>query len=285
MTNIDYLLIGHATADLVGEGRTLGGTVTYATPVAHAMGCRVGIVTSAASNEPLFEKIRPYATLAVYAADHTTTFRNVYHEGGRTQYIYGLANGLDYDLLPVGWLDAPLVHLAPLVNEVPPEIVHRFRDQTVLLTPQGYMRRWGDDGQVHFKRWFDEDVLRAVDILVLSQQDIADAPELEQEYAQVVKWLFVTDGENGGAYYHRGERFTYDPYPVEEQDPTGAGDVFAGALLASLPLAQQDMHAAVRIAARLAAVSVTEPGLYLFSRDDPHITAARQAVSETRKAQ
>lgn len=266
MTKIDYLLVGHATADLVEGGRTLGGTVTYGTPVVRAFGHRVGVVTSAAACEPLMEHLAPLANVVVHMAEATTTFRNTYKNGTRTQTVYSVAAPLSYDSIPFGWTDAPLVHLAPLVNEVDPQIVKHFRDQTVLLTPQGYMREWGEDGQVHFKRWLDSEMLADVNILVLSNQDIAEAPELEQEYARLVEWVFVTEGEHGGAYYHNGERKTYAAVPSNEVDPTGAGDVFAAALLSSL--LRYDMDTAVRSAAHLAAQSVTAPGVYPFTEQE-----------------
>ncbi len=276
MTKIDYLLVGHATADLVEGGRTLGGTVTYGTPVVRAFGHQVGVVTSAAACEPLMEHLAPLANVAVHMAEATTTFRNAYHNGIRTQTVFGVAAPLSYDSIPVGWTNAPLVHLAPLVNEVDPQIVKHFRDKTILLTPQGYMREWGEDGLVHFKRWLDAEMLADVNILVLSNQDIAEAPELEQEYAQAVEWVFVTDGENGGAYYHNGQRRTYDAVPSDEVDPTGAGDVFAAALLASL--LEYEMDTAVRVAAYLAARSVTLPGVYPFTEQE--VQAARDYATQ-----
>lgn len=278
MTKVDYLLIGHATADLVEDGRTLGGTVTYGTPVVRAFGHRVGVVTSAAACEPLMEGLAPLAEVVVHLAKSTTTFRNDYSNGVRTQYVYGVASTLGYESIPAGWVDAPLVHLAPLVNEVDPNIVKSFREQTVLLTPQGYMREWGQDGRVHFKRWLDSEMLSAVNILVLSKQDIAEAPELEQEFVQACEWVFITDDRNGGAYYHYGQRMTYDAVSVTEVDPTGAGDVFAAALLSSL--LNHEMDVAVNTAAYLAAQAVTNKGVYPFTEKEVQaaLTYATQDV-------
>jgi sugar/nucleoside kinase (ribokinase family) len=192
--------------------------------------------------------------------------------------VHDLATKLTYDDIPIGWTDAPLVHLAPLVEEVPPDIVHQFPNSTVMLTPQGWLRQWDDQGRVSFKRWFDEDVLRAVDIIVFSKPDIADAPEMEQAFARVVKHCLVTDGANGGVYYYEGEPRPYFAQPAQEIDPTGAGDVFATALLASLPFLDHNMDAAISVAAHLAAVSVTHAGVVTFTPDDiaRSLTHARQ---------
>lgn len=270
MAKIDYLLIGTVTADLVGDKRVLGGTVSYAALMAKRFGHQVGIFTSAATDEPLLKKLLPAAELSLRAAENTTTFSNIYSDEGRTQYVHALSAPLDYDMLPVGWTDVPLVHLAPLVNEVDFNFAANFPNSTVLLTPQGYMREWGEDGRVQFKRFLDSDVLNAIDILVLSKQDIREAPELEYEFPKYTKHVLVTDGENGGTYYCDGEASSYAAYSVEKEiDPTGAGDVFAASLLASLPLLDHDMNAAIAVAARLAALSVTTLGTNpAFTSDD-----------------
>jgi sugar/nucleoside kinase (ribokinase family) len=260
MPLIDYLLIGHLTADIVKEGRLLGGTVSYAAPVAHLFGHRVGLLSSAAVGETLLEPLLDVTAVTLRMAQATTTFENIYTAGKRTQYVHSLAAPLTADMLPVGWLDTPLVHLAPLVEEVDTSIASRFPNATVLLTPQGYLRRWDADGRVHFKRWLDKEVLAHIDIVIFSKADIAAAPDLEYEFAQAAEHVIVTNGMYGGTYYHHGVPVPYAPYPVEEVEPTGAGDVFAAALLASLLKLHHNMPAALQVAARLAAISVTRLG-------------------------
>jgi len=260
MAQIDYLLVGHITADLVPGGRLLGGTVSYSAPVAQAFGNRVGLLTSAAACEPLLESLLPVAELSVHVAEKTTTFENIYHDGGRIQYVHSLAKHLQAGSIPVAWLDAPLVHLAPLVEEVDPAMAASFPNATVLLTPQGYLRRWDETGRVYFKRWLDQDMLKHVDIVVFSKQDIEAEPDLEQDFAAVTKNLIVTDSERGGIYYFEGKPSPYAPMPVAEVDPTGAGDVFAAALLSSLLKVGGNMQAALNGAAALAATSVTRRG-------------------------
>ncbi|QPC80746.1 hypothetical protein G4Y79_13595 [Phototrophicus methaneseepsis] len=279
MATIDYLLLGHITADIAPEGRTLGGTVSYAAPIASQFDHQVGILTSAAPDEPLLFQLMDAATLSVRVAKATTTFENIYPpNASRIQYVHALASKLTYEDIPSGWVNAPLVHLAPLVEEVPPEIVHRFPDSTVMLTPQGWLRQWDEQGKVSFKRWYDEDILSAVDIIVFSKPDVAAAPEMEYEFARAVKHCLVTDGADGGIYYYEGQPMPYRADPVQEVDPTGAGDVFATALLASLPLLDHNMQAAIKVAIRLSAISVTHPGVVVFTPDDINqaIEAARQ---------
>ncbi len=259
-----YLLIGHITADLIPEGgRRLGGTVSYAAPVAHAFGHHVRVLTSAAADESLLAGLAPYAAeKVVLPAQSTSTFENIYDaEGRRTQYIRGVAAPIGVSDVPEAWLDTPLVHLAPLTGEVDPNLAAAFKDSTVLLTLQGWLRRWGDDGRVYFKRWFDPEVLKHIDVVVFSEEDIAEAPDLEPAFAGAVKHLFVTRAERGGTYYFEGQPRTYETPQYEEVNSTGAGDVFAAAVLSSMTLLNGDMAAVAKVAAQLGATAITRPWL------------------------
>ena len=258
----DYLLIGHATADLTPAGRLLGGTVSYAARVIHSFGLKAGILTSTAPNEPLMTQLLPYVSeLVVLPAQDTSTFENIYSPTGRIQYLRAVASIITPADIPAHWLSAPLVHLAPLTDEVDPNIAHQFKDSIVMLTLQGWLRKWDADGRVRFKRWFDPEVLKDIDIVVFSEEDIAEAPELEQEFAGAVHHLFVTRAEKGGTYYRDGKPTDYSTLQVELVHPTGAGDIFAAGLLSSLHLLKGDYLAATQVAARLAAISVTRLGL------------------------
>jgi sugar/nucleoside kinase (ribokinase family) len=258
----DYLLIGHLTADLTPSGRLLGGTVSYASRVVNAFGLKAGMLTSAAPGEPLLSQLQPYvAEKIILPAESTSTFENIYTSTGRIQYIRRVASKISSVDIPSAWLSSPLVHLAPLTDEVDPQIAHQFKDALVMLTLQGWLRRWDADGRVRFKSWFDSDVLKDIDIVVFSEEDIAEAPELEAQFAGAVKHLFVTRAEHGGTYYHEGRPTSYSTPQVNLVHPTGAGDVFAAALLCALHETDGDFSVATQVAAHLAAISVTRVGL------------------------
>lgn len=277
---IDYVLVGHMTADIKPAGRVLGGTVSYSAAVVQPFGKRVGVLTSASAEEPLLNEVRQYAEVVSVVADETSTFENIYTPDGRIQYLHHRAADLKAEHVPQGWLDASLVHLAPLTDEVDPNIIKLFPNATVLATPQGWMRWWDDNKRVHFKRWFEPDVIKALDIIVFSEEDIMEAPELEHEIAPIANTLIVTRGEKGGTIYQHGEKLTYQAYPVTESEVTGAGDVFAASLLASLPEVNNNIHTAVNVAARLAAISVTRSGTDSFPTLD-EVQSTLAAISRT----
>ena len=259
---IDVLLIGHVTVDLVPAGRMLGGTVAYAAPTYAAFGHRVGIVTSAAPNEPLLGQLKRFGRICAVPSEESLTYENVYGESGRRQYVRATARDLHFGHIPAGWVDASYVHMGPLAAEIAPhELADNLPAATIMLTAQGMMRRWEQDGLVRFRRWFDRRALERIDIVIFSQEDVVESLQLTDEMRRVCKHLVVTNGRNGGTYYHDGGAMRYDSIPVDPLDLTGAGDVFAASLLAALPRLGGDVASAVQAAGRLAAYSVTRSGL------------------------
>jgi sugar/nucleoside kinase (ribokinase family) len=266
MSRIDYLLIGHLTADLLPDGgRVAGGTVTYAARAAHAFGSRVGVLTSAAPDDPLLDTLKPYAEVRVVPALSTTTYENIYTPTGRRQVVRAVAADITPADLPDDWRDAGLIHLAPIAGEGrDPALLTAFSPDTPrLLTLQGWLRQWDNDGdaagRVRFQPWHDPAVLRALDVVVFSEEDVRDAPEMIDQISAAVPHLFVTQAERGGLHYQRGVATRYATPEVAVVDPTGAGDVFAAALLAAYG-ALRDWPRATAVAAHLAAISVTRPG-------------------------
>lgn len=250
------------TVDLVPGGRMLGGTVSYAAPTYTAFGHRVGIVTSAAGDEPLLDQLRSHAEIIVVPSEQSLTYENVYSESGRQQYVRATASPLAISDVPKAWTSAQYVHLGPLAVEINPrELARGFPNATVMLTLQGMMRRWDDGGLVEFRPWFDEEALRQIDIVVFSEEDVHQFPQLAEKIRHVCRHLIVTKGSSGGAYYCAGKAMHYDSIAVTPRDLTGAGDVFAASLLGSLSFLAGDVVSAVRLAGKLAAYSVTRAGL------------------------
>ncbi len=220
------------------------------------------MLTSAAYNEELLRHILPFGKLMLLPAAHSLTYENVYSEAGRQQFVRATARDISAGDVPAGWLAAPYVHLGPLAGEIDArELAAAFPDAVTMLTPQGLMRRWGDDGLVRFRRWFDADALALIDIVVYSEEDIREYPGLTDEARRVCRHLVVTNGRDGGTYYHDGGSMPYDSLAVEPYDLTGAGDVFAACLLGALAQLDGDVAQAVKLAGKLAAYSVTRSGL------------------------
>lgn len=257
---IDYLVIGHVAKDLTPEGPVLGGTAAYAGRTAHALGLRVGIVTSAGKDVDL----SPLDDLEMTClpAEHTTTFENRYTHEGREQTLHARASNISPADIPPQWHTADIVHLGPIVAEVNPDLIDRFPGALIGITPQGWLRRWDEDGCISPTKW-DQliDLLPATGAVVISMGDLGGDSQAAQEMATFCDVLAVTNGAGGArVFWNRQERHIPVPVVVVEVNPTGAGDIFAAAFFVHL-YQSKDPWKAARFANRLAAISVTRHDL------------------------
>ncbi len=256
---IDYLVIGHLTRDLTPNGERLGGTAAYAALTARALGLRVGIVTSWGEELPL----GPLSPLPMVnlPAEASTTFENIYTPDGRVQKIHSVAQNLDLFLIPEPWLNAPIVHLAPIAQEVSPGMIRRFKSSFIGLTPQGWLREWDQNGEIRPGEWPEATyVLSQATAAVISVDDVGGDEQRIEEMAAACPVLAVTEHAHGARLYWQGDVRHFPAPEVPEVDPTGAGDIFAAAFFARL-YSTRDPWEAARFATRLAAYSVTRVGL------------------------
>ncbi|MFM8876584.1 MAG: PfkB family carbohydrate kinase [Anaerolineae bacterium] len=256
---VDYLLIGHVAVDLTPTGKQLGGTVSYSALTAKAMGLRVGIVTSAGADAPL--NLLDGIQIFNLPTEQSTIFENVKTEPGRKQTLHHQATSISFDDVPQIWRDAPIVHLAPIAQEVDPALANQFPSSWVGVTPQGWMRGWDENGSVFATAWENsQQVLGQVGGVVMSLEDINRDLELVEWMAHHTRLLCLTEGDEGAVLHWHGDRRRYRPVKVDEVDATGAGDIFAAAFFVRL-YQTKDPWEAARFATNLAAHSVTRVGL------------------------
>jgi len=260
MTQIDYLVVGHICSDLTPEGSQVGGTVAYSGRTAQALGCKAAVLTSAASDYDLDQTLFGIKVHTV-CSPCTTTFENVYTESGRVQKIHCVAQRLCIEDLPEQWRQARIVHLGPVANEIEPEIIHRFEKSLVGLTPQGWMRYWNGSGYVRPRNWpFASDILPFAEAVILSEEDILN-DEILADFRKLSRLLVLTRGSRGCTVFY-GKKTKHIPtIPVENVNPTGAGDIFAAAFLVRLEQTGGEPWEAAEFANRIAAATVNVNGL------------------------
>lgn len=268
-----FLTLGHVTRDLLpGETFLLGGTVTFAALTASHLGLAAAVVTC--GDEALLARLSellPGIALAARPAPVTTTFENSYVAGFRTQYLRARAPLLALSDIPPEWLDASIVLLAPLAQEVPPDLIRalaRSPGSLLAATPQGWLRRWDADGRIWPTPWEQaEELLPLLDVLILSHDDLlpfasnqrAATEMLLADWSRRVPLLLATDGGAGAVLFERGKKRHFPAYRAVEVDPTGAGDVFAAAFLAHF-YQHHDPYAATNFANCAASLSIEHPG-------------------------
>lgn len=261
MPDIDYLFIGHICIDLTDQGPALGGTASFGALAARALGMRPGILTSAPDS--ILPLLQPLDGIAIWRIDapEATTFRNVYGSSGRVQTLHGRALPLSPHHLPKAWRDTPIVQLAPIADEVSPDLAACFPQSIVGVTPQGWMRAWDAQGRVRFKPWQKaKSVLPRVDAAVMSIEDIQGDESLVEQYSRLARLLVITRGLSGASLIQHGQTEHIHAPSVQEIDPTGAGDIFATAFLAALWRFGNPLRAA-HFATLLASDSVTRRGV------------------------
>lgn len=226
----DYLIIGHVTKDLMPDGSyRVGGTATYVALTVARLGASVAVLTSA---HPGFRPLQGLDSIVVRSrpARRTTTFENIYGSGARRQYVRSVAAHLVLSDVPICWGRAPIVHLAPVAQEVDSSLVARFPRALIGITPQGWLRSWNQEGAVRHSCWSDaQTVLPRASATVLSIEDLGGDAHLLAQYCRFAKLLVLTVGRKGAIVYHEGGCTRLPAYRVNEVDPTGAGDVFAAA--------------------------------------------------------
>ncbi len=256
----DYLLLGHFTRDLLPDGTFApGGTALYAGLAAARLGQRVAVVSAPSSLPATWPAENP---VAFTASPTAPIFENRYTPASRQQLLHADAPPLDLADIPPAWRAAPIVHLGPVLAEIPESLVFAFPKALLGVTPQGWMRAWSPPlpAPVRYRRWAPlPELLRRIDALVLSIEDVQGDERLPRAYARHCRLVALTRGAAGATVFVHGRPHDIPAVPVDEHDPTGAGDVFAAALLVRLRETGEPLVAAA-FAAEVAAQHVARAG-------------------------
>ena len=240
--------------------------------MARGLGRRVGVVTAAPAE--LVAAGLP-ADVAVARADtaEATSYENVYTSAGRIQYLRAPGSPIPPETLPPAWEDARVALLGPVFHEVGAALAARFRG-SVGVCGQGFLRRVGADGRVTPmppRGWDAPPLLRHARVLFLSEEDLGGGPDagVPADWLSATPITVLTAGWRGARVHEGGRWYDVPAVPVEEVDPTGAGDSFAAAFMAALDDGA-DAAEAARFAAAVASFVVEAPG---------HVSPSREAVA------
>jgi len=227
----DFLAVGHLSCDIIDGRRILGGSASYASLTARKLGRKAGILTAIADDFPFLDLLHDI-TIRTIPSKSTTTFRNIYHDGLREQFISDIARSIGPSDIPERWLEAQIVYLCPIANEGIPETTACFQASLVGVGAQGWFRKWDSTGRVCKADWNSAvSVAKAADVIVYSELD-TDAPyELAGNLSRHCPIIVVTRSSQGADLFTDGKRIHVPAFEIEEVDPTGAGDVFAASFL------------------------------------------------------
>ena len=215
----------------MGDLTRPGGAALYAAITAHRLGLSVGLLTSHADDFPL-DAIPTRIEVVTLESRETTRFEHRYEAGGRVSCVRGRALPLTMAHVPEDWRDASLVLLAPVIDEVDPLLAAEFTDGAVGAAAQGWLRAVGRDGAVVPRAWeSSRPLLNQVQALFLSREDVRGQESSVVEWLQHVPIGVLTTDRDGALLFVNGDRYEVRPRRATEEDPTGAGDVFAATFL------------------------------------------------------
>ena len=249
----DLVTAGHFAIDLISSPKitspkpTLGGSPTYVSVAAKKLDAKASVISKVGED---FSS-RHIAWLNANGVDlsglerikgaSTTRFILKYTNGRRQLQLKSRAPPILPEDTPNS-LRAEVVHIAPVANEISRNLVDKLRTLTNILSldPQGFVREFDMDGNMHLKRWHDHRVLEQIDLYKSSSNeirratglaDIQMAMEKIRDYG--AKIVIVTKGTKGSKLLFEGKLYDIPACkPKIVRDPTGAGDAFIGAFLA-----------------------------------------------------
>jgi sugar/nucleoside kinase (ribokinase family) len=167
----------------------------------------------------------------------TTRFNVVNNGKERLLYLIERCDDLSPEQVPDKQFNASLI--SPLAHEISTQVFDEVRKRSdfCFLDPQGFVRVFDGSGRVTVDTWSDERILGNVDAL---KMDLEEANALTGTYdgkaalvklSKRVRKAVVTRGSDPALVLEGNKVLQIDVPKVKVVDSTGAGDIFAGALI------------------------------------------------------
>jgi sugar/nucleoside kinase (ribokinase family) len=224
------------------------------------LGRQVAIVTSHGTDLEIPQELAGASIVSV-PAEASTTFTHEHGPGGRVLTLTARAKSISAAHVPEAWRAAEIVHLAPIAWEVDRDVATGCRAKWRVATPQGWMRRAGEAGEIVAATERVEQLpFDALAAVVMSADDLGRRDDLVEWIAARCPITAVTRGADGCTLYAHATSTQIAACPADEADSTGAGDVFAAALFVRLSETGDPIQSA-RFAACAAALSVEGEGV------------------------
>lgn len=288
------LVVGAASRDITPEdprGWRLGGAVAYCSLALARFGIRVralvGVDAVASTALELQLLLDAGADVVLAQLASGPVFENSETAGGRRQRCLSIANPIDPAALPEAWRRNDAVLLGPVAGELGPEWA-TVSAPLVALGWQGLLRRLVAAADVERLAPGPHPLVTAAHLVGVSIDDVGPAVRLSElvDLLRPGATLLVTRGDRGGTVLisQRPARSTLRAYPAIPSngvvDPTGAGDVFLAALVAtavdSSRLGAEELAGRLTFAAAAGSLAVEGPGLFAV----PTLAAVRRRIAQ-----
>jgi sugar/nucleoside kinase (ribokinase family) len=278
--SIEVLHVGAACRDIAPEdprGWRLGGGVTYAALTTARLGLAtaavVGVDADARDASELDLLRHAGVDLMLVALPEGPVYHNIETPAGRVQMCIQPGDRLPVQALPESWSMAPGWMIAPVAGEVHDDWATAIPpDVFVAIAWQGSLRRLVAGERVTRKPPTPSPLLRRADLVGASHHDLDPDTPLDALVPLLSHHgrLLITQGNDGGLLITLGgdghETLRYRSARTDaEVDPTGAGDTFLAALMATAVhrnlVGRQRGQLDLRVAAAAGSLVVEGPGL------------------------
>jgi sugar/nucleoside kinase (ribokinase family) len=250
----DVSVVGHLSIDsIILPSRAkpfiiLGGAATYSSFAAKYLDATASVISKVGGNFPdaylwwLGQEGIDLSGVAKIECEQTTCFELTYSKdlSDRTLKLKSKGPTLSPDDVPKDFR-AKAVHIAPIANEIPYELVEHLKGcaDVLSLDPQGLLRNFNEEGKVTENTSVDYRIFSLINIFKSSQNEIYALtgetelkPAIKAIHDVGVETVIVTMGAKGSVLSVEGAQYNIEACPSQVLvDPTGAGDVFIGSFL------------------------------------------------------
>ena len=280
----DLIVCGHFAIDRIKTAKAvetivrLGGPPFYSAVAASRLDAKVSVLSKVGCDfskeflELLTKEGIDVSFIKMVENAKTTWFYIEYLDGKRKLRLEALGPKIYSEDIPTN-VKAKAVHIAPIANEISPEIFSNIKriGELVCLDPQGYTRSFDEKGNVSLKPWKNEEILRQLTVFKSNIDEIMCITGTSNLYSAMkqmanygVKVVIVTMGAEGTALLFNGNFYKIPSFPVGRVvDPTGAGDVFIGAYLAEYVKGEEPVWCAC-VGSAAASFTIEKTGLLRF---------------------
>ncbi|HVH16226.1 MAG TPA: PfkB family carbohydrate kinase [Candidatus Angelobacter sp.] len=277
---MNIVVCGNPTLDeLVQEERVRispGGSALFASGAADYLGAKVGIMGNIGEDYPsnVLSWLKDRGlnlNLLKNTKGPSTRFRIGYRHGSRRLWVLHAGRSVEST-----WKGSRVegLHLGPVFNEISESLVGSLRNKCrfMSLDIQGLVRKVSRSGEVHVFRRNLDSVSRMCDLIKASIDEAKlQTPSrdhrviLDRFLAKGPKYAILTLGARGSLLGIRNyKKFLIPAFPDKTiKDPTGAGDVYAGAWLTSY-LRTNDPVWAASVGSALGSLASQRTGLSKF---------------------
>jgi len=247
---MNIAVCGNPTLDELVQGDTVrispGGSALFVSIAADYLGAKVGIIGNIGEDYPpnVLSWLKNHGlnlTLLRKTKGPSTRFRIGYHHGSRRLWLLHAGSSVE-STWKGDWVEG--LHLGPVFNEISESLVRSLRKKCgfMSLDIQGLVRKVNRSGEVQVLRRNLDSLLKTSDLVKASIdeakfQTSSQEPQviLDRILAKGPRYAILTLGAKGSLLGIRNyKKFLIPAFPDKSiKDPTGAGDVYAGAWLTS----------------------------------------------------